>query len=313
MAQGSQRRTIDLVRGLFLIRYAGAEDAHAPPRVTVSSPPTAQERLQFLLEPDQHEAVLWAPGACLVIRALASSQVLVEVEPLEPSGSISATVNIEPLRQGNGPNLSASRTHGPAESTNRFRILAHVAGRGDVYVQPNVWIAGPTSPSRIEGLSLEWTSKPVGIDINYSVRTGQPHSISGRICGAGAYAGTRGRALPLTGLLFELSGPDAPNHNLVAEALFLGAPVVRHSGWRVVLSGATGREPLVGLRLWLESPDAIAAPQTAVAQTSSPIQSSGRVRVFRGRSKTGGPSGAAIRGGPESPLNEASQAVVFSQ
>ena len=184
--------------------------------------------------------------------------------------------------------------------TERFRVLAHVAGRGDVYAQPNAWVAGPTSPSRIEGLALEWLSKPVGIDVTYSVRTGKPHAVSGRMCAAGAFAGTRGHALPLTGVLFELSGPDAPNHNLVAEALFLGSPVARNSGRRIVVSGATGREPLVGLRLSIEpnypatasidpataSARAATSSQPATTPAASSAPNTGRVRVFRGRSRT---------------------------
>jgi hypothetical protein len=297
MAQGNQRRAIGLVRGLFLVRYAGAEDAHAPPRITISNPPMAQDRLQFLLEPDQQEAVLWGPGTCLVVRALAPSQIFVEVNPLEPNGSVAATVNIEPLRQGKAPNLSTAWPNSAVEPTDRFRILAHVAGRGDVYVQPNIWIAGPTSPSRIEGIALEWTSKPVGIDVNYSVRTGQPHSISGRMCAAGSFAGTRGRALALTGVLFEMSGADAPNYNLVAEALFLGSPVMRANGRRLVMSGATGREPLVGLRLWIESPYAGTSPPAVAEPVTGSAQGPGRVRVFRGRSK------AAVQGSGTPPLN----------
>ena len=58
--------------------------------------------------------------------------------------------------------------------------------------------------------------------------------------------------MPLTGVMLELSGPDASLYQFSFEALFLGSPVMRATGERVVLSGPTGREPLVGLRVALE-------------------------------------------------------------
>ena len=60
------------------------------------------------------------------------------------------------------------------------------------------------------------------------------------------------RAMALTTLMLELSGPDASLYQFSVEALFLGAPVMRVSGERVVVSGPTGREPLVGLRVALQ-------------------------------------------------------------
>jgi hypothetical protein len=68
----------------------------------------------------------------------------------------------------------------------------------------------------------------------------------------GTFAGTRGRALPLVGAILELTGPQAAKHQLEVDALFLGSPQVRMTGQRVVLSGPTGREPLVGVRIQLE-------------------------------------------------------------
>ena len=121
-----------------------------------------------------------------------------------------------------------------------------IAGIGDVYANANEWLAGPTAPSRIEGISIEWPTKPDGVDIRYSVKTAQPLNISGRIVDLGAFVGTRGRAMALTGLMLELSGPDASLYQFSAEALFLGSPVMRVNGERVVVSGPTGREPWLG-------------------------------------------------------------------
>jgi len=37
-----------------------------------------------------------------------------------------------------------------------LRLMAHVAGIGDVFVNLNEWIAGPSAPSRIEGIAVEY-------------------------------------------------------------------------------------------------------------------------------------------------------------
>jgi hypothetical protein len=61
----------------------------------------------------------------------------------------------------------------------------------------------------------------------------------------------------------------------------LNAPTLRAVGKRVVLSGPTNREPLVGIRIGVE--------RTAVEQVAAPAKpsrkaaGSGRVRVFRSR------------------------------
>jgi len=96
----------------------------------------------------------------------------------------------------------------------------------------------------------------------------------------GAYAGTRGQALPITGVVLEMNGTDGLE--FVADAGFLNAPTLRAVGKRVVLSGPTSREPLVGLRIGIER---IASAQQVVT-AAAPRKPAGpaRVRVFRSRS-----------------------------
>src|ERR1700678_896166 len=249
----AQRRTTEIARGLFAVRYVGADDSAQPPLVKITAEPDSEAYVDVILHPDHDEAVLSHPGTCLIVRAMRPGVLAIEVEPSRINGSIAATVNIEPLIQREAVAAAARPSQ---QSTKRpasvpaahIRLLGHIAGIGDVYANANEWLAGPTAPSRIEGISIEWPTKPEGIDIRYSVKTAQPLNISGRIVDLGAFVGTRGRAMALTGLMLELSGPDAPLYQISAEALFLGSPVMRESGERVVVSGPTGREPLVGLR-----------------------------------------------------------------
>ena len=98
----------------------------------------------------------------------------------------------------------------------------------------------------------------------------------------GTFAGTRGRALALTGVVLEMSGNTELQFS--AEAIFLSAPTLRAFGRRVVLSGPTGREPLVGLRIAVERIASFGAPEDIARPAASHIPAgSGRVRVFRSR------------------------------
>jgi hypothetical protein len=172
-----------------------------------------------------------------------------------------------------------------------LRLLAHVAGIGDVVVGPNEWVAGPATPSRIEGLALQWPQKPDDLDLRYAVKSAA-QAATPKMVDLETFAGTRGRALPITGIVLEMLGDSASDFQFVAEALFLSSPALRAVGQRVVLSGPTGREPLVGLRVTVQSTEIFedpAPPAAAPAVRKTPL-STGRVRVFRSRPKQDAPA-----------------------
>jgi hypothetical protein len=286
MERAKQRKTVDIDKGLFLIRYTAAEDELRPPKVRVSTDAKSGKSLTLVLHPDHKEAVLWQPGTGLIVKASEAGQLVIEVVPMDENASAAATVKIEPLSQGKArmrPAPPAAFESALAEG--EFRILGHVAGIGDVFVEADEWIAGPSAPSRIEGISIDWPEKPDDIDIRYAVKLARPHAASGRMMDVGEYAGTRGRALPIVGVVLELSGPGASGHQFSAEAIFLGSPTMRVSGQRVVLSGPTGREPLVGFRMRLEEVRGRSQPAPPAAKAGR--KTSSRVRVFRSRAKQG--------------------------
>jgi hypothetical protein len=287
MERPKQRRMIDIDRGLFLIRYAAADDEAKPPRVAISSEPASDKNLNLVLHPDHREAVLWQPGACLVVRATTPGKLLIEVTPAQGGGSVAATVRVERITQGEV--LSDDfRTRDPFPSSydlSHLRLLGHVASIGDVVVNSNEWLAGPSAPSRIEGISIEWPAKPDDVDIRYSVKTARPQTISGRLMDVGSFAGTRGKAMPVVGVMLELSGTGARNLQFNVEAIFLGSPAVCLAGSRIVMSGPTGREPLVGLRVSLEKATAVAQSQPTTSGSRSG-RASNAVRVFRSRPKS---------------------------
>lgn len=295
MEFAKQRKMIEVNKGLFLIRYTSAEDEARPPKVEIFHDPTSVEDIELILHPDHEEAILWQPGSCLVVRATAPGKLALEVTSHRDGGSTAATVNIEPLTQGEaGSRLPpAKKPRGGAirADLDDLRILGHIAGIGDVSVGSQEWLAGPSSPSRIEGISIDWPGKPDDLDIRYSVKLAKPQPPSGQMMALGSFAGTRGRAMPVVGVILEMSGGEEHNCQFVAEAIFLGSPAMRVTGKRVVLAGPTGRETLVGLRVGIEEKGAQAKPGAARSQAqpaaarSQPGRPSSRVRVFRSRSK----------------------------
>jgi hypothetical protein len=86
--------------------------------------------------------------------------------------------------------------------------------------------------------------------------------------------------LALVGVLIELSGAAASKYELAVDAVFLGSQATSAHGQKVVLSGPTGREPLVGLRLRIEQVAEATQPKAAPMRATKP-HSPGRVRVFR--------------------------------
>jgi hypothetical protein len=286
MSELEQQKAVDLDRGLFFVNYKSAEDSAAPPRVTLSAAQGHERRMQFILHPDAIEPILCEPNSGLVVRVDSPGRLQVQVSPTRLGGSRAAVVGIEPIQSGQRtaptPVLSQNAGTRASVNTDAFKLLGHVAGLGDVVVGPNAWIAGPAAPSRIEGLALEWPDRPAGIDIRYAVQFANAQPGGGKMVSLGGFAGTRGRALALTGVVLEMVGSD--DLQLAAEAIFLSAPTLRAIGRRVVLSGPTGREPLVGLRLNVEAVASFATAKEIAAPAKPGLPTgSGRVRVFRSR------------------------------
>jgi hypothetical protein len=246
------------------------------------------ERKVALLSPPGYPAgILARPGDALVVQAHQPAKLSVQVRPSVPNGSVEADVSIERLGRLAGRDDGAQRPEEARNGSSRangfhsnqnsaLELLAHVARVGDIYVPAGEWIAGPKSPAQIEGLAVKWPGRPLDVGLNYAVRVGGRTSTLMRANGDGSFVGTRGQARPLTEVRFELAGRAAKDHEFVVDALFNGATPVRAEGRSIFLSGPSGREPLVGLRLGLVD----ASVQAEVAAKRSDA-GSGRVRVFR--------------------------------
>jgi hypothetical protein len=163
----------------------------------------------------------------------------------------------------------------PQPPSNPVSVLGHVALEGDVVAANGEWLGGPEFPARIEGIEIRWPAMPNDVDLEYSVVIGgnvlrklPPRRIN-------EFAGTRGRAAPIVRLAIALRGEAATGYRINVDCLFLGGQMISRSGQKLTLSGPTGREPLVGLRLWIE-----ATPDGNSSDASSSVPRGG-LRVFR--------------------------------
>ncbi len=287
------KRSIDLKAGIFVIRYAIAEEISAHPAIKVSIDEKSQQDL-FLILHDQEglsDVTLWRPGSSIALKAVRPGRILVEVVPVQADASTNATIKIDPLYQGEDSYETLGQAAGQVKRAldlSGLRLHGHVAGRGDVEVAADEWLAGPAIPARIEGIAIEWTTKPRNIDLRYCAIGPRSNAAMTPMVPLSTYVGTRGRALPVLGFNIELTGTGANGIQMVIEALFLGTPVMRAVGERLTLSGPSGLEPLIGLKISFESKKDEPAEEDSAANAELPSEetSTRPVRVFRSKART---------------------------
>ncbi|CEJ10280.1 hypothetical protein BN1110_00551 [bacterium YEK0313] len=302
---GSERRDLRIPRGVVIVRYAASKSGRAAPSLVLSVPHGSGAELIDLAE--RAEQTLPKPGTATVIRAQRDTVVSLEVVPVQPGGSLDAEIHIERMVVSAVEPERAPLAAAPAapalvsaDALTDFQILAHVSRRGDILAGNGEWICGPQVPMSIEGIELRLGRLSPDLDIMMSGSSRSRAPVAFPVSPAGTFIGTRGRAAPLTTLSFSLIGRAAPAFQLSVDALFLASPIVSRLGNAIELSGPTGNEPLVGLRLALRAagqpgvqaptmqPGAVLPVRRAVERVnqgdalgSLATGSAGRVRVFK--------------------------------
>lgn len=301
---GSERRDLRIPRGVVIVRYAASKSGRAAPSLVLSVPHGSGAELIDLAE--RAEQTLPKPGTATVIRAQRDTVVSLEVVPVQPGGSLDAEIHIERMvvsaaePERAAPFVPAAPALVSADALADFEILAHVSRRGDILAGNGEWICGPQVPMSIEGIELRLGRLAPDLDIMMSGASRSRAPVAFPVSPAGTFIGTRGRAAPLTTLSFSLIGRAAPAFQLSVDALFLASPIVSRLGNAIELSGPTGNEPLVGLRLALRAagqpgvqaptmqPGAVLPVRRAVERVnqgdalgSLATGSAGRVRVFK--------------------------------
>jgi hypothetical protein len=281
--------TVNVDRGLYLLRYASGATSGASPVAMARPAPGSEPFIEVISAPGVVTGFLSCPGECVVIRAERGGLLSVKIMRQSVRASLDASFRLEPVigaeRSAStfapGGGQAAPAPFVPVEGARKFSILAHVSRRGDIEVGAGEWVAGPQSPAAIEGIEIRasWASGP-RIEIQPLVASNPPRWLDWTP--AGVFAGSRGRFLSLAGLRIRLVGEEAARFILSADALFLGSAIVSRRGREIELVGAAGSDPLVGLRLdmALEAASVIGNGLTADA-AFSPQRTEPRVRVFR--------------------------------
>ena len=285
--------------GLYVLRYESGGDKIDPPTAVVLPAPGSEADIEIISAPGCASGRLEHPGAALLIRAADHGRLHIGVRRNGSNGSLDAAFRLEsvgslspgPIRNETGrrlpaddkPAATAFIAAADSRAPSKALFLAHISRRGDIWVTPGEWAAGPDAPGRIEGLELrpldreevhaELQVLPANRDANWS-----------DWIGAGAFAGSRGHSRPLAGVRLRLTGDQAHRFIVNAEALFLGSAIMNKRGREVECVSAAGRDPLVGFRFEVcpERRLSVRAPVPLSGRDSAPgREAQPRVRVFR--------------------------------
>jgi len=284
--------TLAVARGLHIFRYISFQGAGVP-AVARLIPPNAG--VVVLDMPGREKGMLQRPGDCLVVRADRGSEVVIGLRRGSIDGSLDASFRLEPIvlaDEAAAPRMDAAPVAASAPAAASAPIapapiapapaplsfLAHLANRGDTDFAPNAWVGGPDSPAAVEGLQIVAPGGFAPLEIQVLVGSRPPRW--SEWVGVGQYAGTRGHGLPLVGFRLRLK-PEAIGIEIAAEALFLGALVASQRGRQVEFVSASGVDPLVGVKIGVQSAQDVTAGRAASAPDAQARDREPRVRVFR--------------------------------
>jgi hypothetical protein len=271
--------------GLYLLRYVSSNATSSPPLIQIA-PSNAVSLLAGSGPPFDR---LDLPGSYALVQSDTSASLELTARARDAGGSVDAEVRLERIAPHQVPDqaprersVPKSRSVGQKPDGETLQIIAHVSHRGDVQANVDEWICGPELPLPIEGIELRWPNTPPGVSLSYVAKAARTIPASCRESSLGGFVGTRGKKTPLVGLSLTLDGPASFQAEIEIDALFLGTQVLTKRGRHVEVTGPTGREPLVGLRMRLVARDAhIASPRNSRPAKSIESTRVGKIRVYR--------------------------------
>jgi hypothetical protein len=271
--------TLAVARGLHIFRYVSFQGSGVPAIARVIAPNTGVVVLDM---PGRERGQLQRPGDCLALRAERASDIVVGLRRGSPDGSLDSSFRLEPIilsddapaEIGHAPVVASS----PVPTSAALSFVAHLANLGDTAFAQGVWAGGPDAPAAVEGLQISADGAVAPLEMQVLVGSRPPRW--SEWVGAGQYAGTRGHGLPLVGVRLRLK-PEMAGVEIAAETLFLGALVASQRGRQVEFVSPSGVDPLVGVRIAMESVQETGASQAASGPDAHAREREPRVRVFR--------------------------------
>ena len=142
-----------------------------PPTAVVLPARESEGDIEIICAPGSAPGRLERPGSALFIRAADHGRLQIGIRRQGSNGSLDAAFKLESIgsllagskhTKGGRPlhavdETAASPVVSAADSRaspSNALFLAHVSRRGDIWVTPGQWVAGPDAPGRIEGLEL---------------------------------------------------------------------------------------------------------------------------------------------------------------
>lgn len=280
MAQAAtQRSTLNVGAGLYVLRYLGSIDPRNAPRAHVTPQQSSDHDIDIVGAPGTQHGELTHPGSSLVIVVRKAGVIEVVVNAVENSNNVDARLTLDLVASAVLPASRDARSNGvdrvKAEVPRRqgaapsLAVQAHVARRGDIMADGDGWIAGPEAPAAIEGLQIDCDDPEIGVVGQY--RNTQARDWS-RWSQPGHFIGTEQKASALTGLRLKLTGASASAYALEVRSIFLGSPLQTQKGVEIEIVSPGDLDPLIGLNLRLV---AVEPPKF------QELPKAPRVRVFR--------------------------------
>lgn len=270
--------------GLYVLRYLASLKPKTAPSAIVRLADGEAGDIDIIVAPGLGAGEMLGPGSNIVLVARKAGLVEVVLKSSSGQAPPDARFSLDLLAPAVPRTyLAAARSGSDMPATQRssvkggfgkrptLDILAHVARRGDISADSDGWVAGPKSPSAIEGLELRCEGADIGISMQYKNAASVDRWSAWQA--PGKFAGTRQKASPITGLRLKLVGTESASFELEGEALFLGSTILTGRGDEIEFVSAGGSDPLVGLRLALVELPPVRDPQI---ERLLP-----RVRVFR--------------------------------
>jgi hypothetical protein len=272
-------RRLPVPTGLHVLRYVSAADPKRPPLVIVAPKPDEAQGLELVFSPGSAHDVLGRVGDCVVIRARQPAAVLVTTASQLVSRSDEVELRVERLdkAQEDGPSKARSTPAiaAPAPSAapanpfaDIFEIKGHVQRLGDCTAGQDGWLGAAGAVERIEAFGIAWQRPAPGLRLHYACRAEDGSEHVAKL--PGQFVGSRGRALGIAEVRFELGGKRAAEFELVVTASFQGGAVRTVTGRGIALAGPTGAERLTGLRVALREATLALPAATRTAPAKAP-------------------------------------------